>query len=105
VPNIVKSIRAPKIKLALTCGVFVSLTNPLFGATRFTGYVGLKNLAAGFATYWQGLVVHSQGYATMLVLDGVIEFLPILVIPSPAPSIARSEKLAGSAPIANDEPA
>lgn len=79
--NIVQSIRAPRIKLALNCGVFLSLTNPLVGATQLTGYVGLKNLAAGFATYWQGLVVHRQGYATMLVLDGVIKFLPILVIP------------------------
>jgi len=60
----------------------------------------LKNLAATFATYWQGLVVDSYGYTTMLLLDEFIEFLPILVIPFPAPSIARSEKLAGSAPLA-----
>ena len=42
----------------------------------------------------------SYGYTTMLLLDEFIEFLPILVIPFPAPSIARSEKLAGSAPLA-----
>jgi len=39
----------------------------------------------------------------MLLLDAVIAFLSILVIPFLVPSIVRSEKLAGSAPLAGDK--
>ena len=67
--------------LGLASGVFMSLTNPAVGATQFTGYMSLRNLAISYSAFWQGIVVDSHGYSTMLVIDGVLALIPILLIP------------------------
>jgi len=67
--------------VGLAAGVFMSFTNPAVGATQFTGYMSLRNLAISYSAFWQGMVVDSHGYSTMLVIDGVVAMIPILLIP------------------------
>lgn len=77
--------------MGLVSGIFMSLTNPSVGATQFTGYMSLRNLAVSYSAFWQGLVVNSQGYATMLVIDAVVVIIPILT-----PSKTRHVSVVGN---------
>ena len=67
--------------MGLAGAVFMLLTNPAVGATQFTGYMSLRNVAISYSAFWQGIVVDSHGYSTMLAIDGLLVIVPILVIP------------------------
>jgi PAT family beta-lactamase induction signal transducer AmpG len=69
-----------------SAAVFMGLTNPLVAATQFTGYMALKNLTISYSNMWQGAVVDTQGYATVLYLDAALVLLPILLIPFMRPA-------------------
>ena len=72
--------------------VFMSLTNPPVGATQFTGYMSLRNLAISYSAYWQRLASVGWGYGTMLAIDGLVALLPIALIPFLRPSTLGNRK-------------
>ncbi|MCB1018296.1 MAG: MFS transporter [Acidobacteria bacterium] len=71
--------------------VFMSMTNPAVGATQFTGYNSLHNVAIMYAGYWQGLAAAALGYGKMLGIDAALGLLPIALIPLLRPSRVRAD--------------
>jgi MFS transporter, PAT family, beta-lactamase induction signal transducer AmpG len=63
------------------CAIFMGMTNPAVGATQFTAFMGMSNLAISMGNYWQGMVAERMGYAEVLYLDAAIALLVIGVIP------------------------
>jgi PAT family beta-lactamase induction signal transducer AmpG len=83
-----------------SAAVFMGLTNPLVAATQFTGYMALKNLTISYTNMWQGALVDSQGYATVMYIDSLLVALPVLLIPFLKPSTrGRTEPLSKGAPL------
>jgi PAT family beta-lactamase induction signal transducer AmpG len=77
--------------LGTSAAVFMGLTNPLVAATQFTGYMALRNLTISYTNGWQGALVESQGYATVLYLDAALVALPVLLLPWLRPSTRAAE--------------
>jgi len=77
--------------LGTSAAVFMGLTNPLVAATQFTGYMALRNLTISYTNGWQGAMVDSQGYATVLYLDAALVVLPVLLLPWLRPSTRAAE--------------
>jgi PAT family beta-lactamase induction signal transducer AmpG len=71
--------------------VFMGLTNPLVAATQFTGYMALKNLTISYTNMWQGALVDTNGYATVLYLDAALVLIPVLLIPFLAPAAKKTQ--------------
>lgn len=69
-----------------SAALFMGLTNPLVAATQFTGYMALRNLTISYTNMWQGALVDSQGYATVLYVDALLVALPVLLLPFLKPS-------------------
>jgi MFS transporter, PAT family, beta-lactamase induction signal transducer AmpG len=63
------------------CAIFMGMTNPAVGATQFTAFMGMSNLAISMGNYWQGMVAERMGYAEVLYLDAAIALLVIGLIP------------------------
>lgn len=83
-----------------SAALFMGLTNPLVAATQFTGYMALRNLTISYTNFWQGALVDSQGYATVLYIDALLVALPVLLLPFLKPSTrARQELAARAAPL------
>jgi PAT family beta-lactamase induction signal transducer AmpG len=83
-----------------SAAVFMGLTNPLVAATQFTGYMALKNLTISYTNMWQGALVDSQGYATVMYIDALLVALPVLLIPFLKPSTrSQPEPLSKGAPL------
>ncbi len=61
--------------------VFMGSANPAVGATMFTTFMAMSNLAVSIANYWQGQVAENFGYAAVLYLDAALVILPLSVIP------------------------
>lgn len=61
--------------------IFMGMTNPAVGATQFTAFMGMSNLAISIGNYWQGIVAERMGYAQALYLDALIAVLIIGLIP------------------------
>jgi len=61
--------------------IFMGMTNPAVGATQFTAFMGMSNLAISMGNYWQGVVAERMGYAQALYLDALIALLVIGLIP------------------------
>jgi PAT family beta-lactamase induction signal transducer AmpG len=61
--------------------IFMGMTNPAVGATQFTAFMGMSNLAISIGNYWQGAVAERVGYAQALYLDAMLALLIIGLIP------------------------
>ena len=61
--------------------VFMGMTNPAVGATQFTAFMAMSNLAISYTNYWQGIVAERFDYAMVLYFDALIVIAPLLVIP------------------------
>lgn len=61
--------------------VFMGMTNPAVAATQFTAFMAMGNLAIVYGNIWQGHVAQQFGYATVLYLDALFMFVPLLIIP------------------------
>ena len=62
-------------------GIFMGMTNPAVGATQFTAFMAMSNLAISMANFWQGNVAEQFDYATVLYLDALLVVFPLLLIP------------------------
>jgi PAT family beta-lactamase induction signal transducer AmpG len=62
-------------------GIFMGMTNPAVGATQFTAFMAMSNLAISIANFWQGNVAEQFDYATVLYLDALLVVFPLLLIP------------------------
>lgn len=70
--------------------IYMSLTNPKVAGTQFTAYMALNNLVYTYSSLWQNPLAAESGYGSMLNLDGMVAFLPLLLIPFLVPA-RRSE--------------
>jgi PAT family beta-lactamase induction signal transducer AmpG len=61
--------------------VFMGMTNPAVGATQFTAFMAMGNLAIVYSNLWQGYMAQWHGYATALYLDALFMLVPLVVIP------------------------
>ena len=75
--------------------VFMGMTNPAVGATQFTAFMAMGNVAIVYSNLWQGYIAQWHGYATVLYLDALFMLVPLAFIPflkdrepSPAPATA-----------------
>lgn len=75
--------------------VFMGMTNPAVGATQFTAFMSMGNLAIVYSNLWQGYVAQWHGYATVLYFDALFMLVPLAIIPflrdrepTPAPAPA-----------------
>ena len=73
--------------------VFMGMTNAAVGATMFTAYMAMGNLATSYTSAWQGFVAERFDYAMVLYLDALIMLIPLAVIPFLS---NRKEPAAGS---------
>ena len=61
--------------------VFMGMTNPAVGATQFTAFMAMSNLAIVYGNLWQGYVAQGFGYSRVLYLDALFMLVPLAVIP------------------------
>jgi PAT family beta-lactamase induction signal transducer AmpG len=61
--------------------VFMGMTNPAVGATQFTAFMAMGNVAIVYSNLWQGYVAEWHGYATVLYLDALFMLVPLAMIP------------------------
>ena len=61
--------------------VFMGMTNPAVGATQFTAFMAMGNVAIVYSNLWQGWVAQWHGYATVLYLDALFMLVPLAFIP------------------------
>ena len=61
--------------------VFMSVANPVVGATMFTAFMALSNLATSYTNFWQGQVAGSYGYDTVLFIDAALIVFGLAIIP------------------------
>jgi len=78
--------------------IYMSLSNPVVGGTQFTGYMALSNVVYSYSSLWQNRMAASAGYASMLRLDGLLAFAPLLLIPFLVPARGDGAEPAVSAP-------
>ena len=74
------------LRYGTSTAVFMGLTSPLVAATQFTGYMALMNVSISLSSLWQGQAAELWGYARVLTLDGLIAFVPLLLLPFLRPS-------------------
>jgi glycogen synthase len=55
--------------------VFMDVANPAVGATMFTAFMAMSNLAISYTNFWQGQVVQAFDYAMVLIPMCLIPFL------------------------------
>lgn len=82
------------ICMGVRSALCMAMTNPAVGASQFTGYNSLGNLAIGYSGYWQGLAVSEWGYGATLGIDGLAGLVAILLIPWLLPSTGRATAIA-----------
>lgn len=79
--------------LGLTYGtrmaIFMAVCDPKVGATQFTFYMAMSNLAISYSANWQGKVVESSGYPTALAIDCVFGMASLIVLPFIATTVAE----------------
>lgn len=61
--------------------VFMGMTNPAVGATQFTAFMAMGNVAIVYSNLWQGYMAEWHGYATVLYLDALFMLVPLAMIP------------------------
>ncbi len=61
--------------------VFMGSVNPAVGATMFTTFMAMSNLAVSYTNFWQGQVAERFDYATVLYIDAAVILIPLCVIP------------------------
>jgi PAT family beta-lactamase induction signal transducer AmpG len=61
--------------------VFMGMTNPAVGATQFTAFMAMGNLAIVYSNLWQGYVAQGHGYSAVLYLDALFMLVPLTLIP------------------------
>jgi MFS transporter, PAT family, beta-lactamase induction signal transducer AmpG len=63
----------------------MDLTDPRVAATQFAAYMAMSNLVNSYSSAWQGVVVQRLGYPRTLLLDALLGFLCLLVLPALTP--------------------
>lgn len=61
--------------------VFMGMTNPAVGATQFTAFMAMGNLAIVYSNLWQGYAAQMHGYSAALYLDALLMLVPLAMIP------------------------
>lgn len=69
------------IAFGLHAAIFMGVANPAVGATMFTAFMAMSNIAISYTNYWQGRVAENADYARVLFLDAAIMLLPLAMIP------------------------
>lgn len=95
--SLVGAIAAHGLLFGITFGVraavFMGSANPVVGATMFTTFMAMSNLAVSYTNFWQGQVAERFDYAAVLYLDAALVLLPLCLIP-----FLRSREESGAAP-------
>ncbi len=66
--------------------IYMSLTNPKVAGTQFTAYMALNNVVYTYSSLWQNPRAAEFGYGNMLAMDGLLAFVPLLLIPFLTPA-------------------
>jgi PAT family beta-lactamase induction signal transducer AmpG len=74
----------------------MDLCNPAIGATQFTAYMSLMNLAMAYSALWQGFAAAQWGYPTTLALDAIGGCLCLAVLPLMKPTTVSRQSSAPS---------
>jgi len=61
--------------------LFMDLTNPRLGATQFQVYMSVANSRISAAVYTGGQLAERMAPRSMFLVGGVIELLPLLLLP------------------------
>ena len=69
------------VAFGLHAAVFMGMANPAVGATMFTAFMAMSNIAISYTNYWQGQVAEQFDYARVLFFDAAVMLLPLLLIP------------------------
>ena len=69
------------VTFGVRAAVFMGSANPVVGATMFTTFMAMSNLAVSYTNFWQGQVAERVDYAAVLYLDAAIVLLPLCLIP------------------------
>ncbi len=81
------------VTFGVRAAVFMGSANPVVGATMFTTFMAMSNLATSYTNFWQGQVAENFDYAAVLYLDAAIVLIPLCLIP-----FLRSREESGGAP-------
>jgi len=76
--------------------LFMDLCNPAIGATQFTAYMSLMDLAMAYSALWQGFAAARWGYPTTLTLDAIGGCLCLAVLPLMKPATVSQDSTAPS---------
>jgi MFS family permease len=79
--SMVASQLAAGVTYAAFIALFMDLTNPRLGATHFQVYMSIWNLRTSGAIYAGGHVADHLAPRSMFVLGGVLELLPLALLP------------------------
>ncbi len=69
------------VAFGLHAAIFMGVANPAVGATMFTAFMAMSNIAISYTNYWQGQVAENFDYARVLFLDAAVMLLPLALIP------------------------
>ncbi len=69
------------VAFGLHAAIFMGVANPAVGATMFTAFMAMSNIAISYTNYWQGQVAENIDYAAVLFFDAAIMLLPLAMIP------------------------
>lgn len=61
--------------------ICMAMTNPIVGATQFTAYNSLGNIAIAYSGYWQGMAASRWGYGATLGIDAAAGMAGVVLIP------------------------
>jgi PAT family beta-lactamase induction signal transducer AmpG len=78
--------------------VFMGVANPAVGATMFTAFMAMSNLAISYTNFWQGQVGQAFDYAMVLYIDAAMVLIPLCLIPF----LRNREERSGAIPVRAD---
>lgn len=61
--------------------LFMDVTIPRVAATQFTAYMAMTNFVITYTASWQGRAIERLGYPKTLLLDGLLAFVSLALIP------------------------